>query len=31
MTTWVVKKEAPPGGEGRAFVNSGIRRDCHRF
>ena len=24
MTTWVVKKKAPPGGEGRAFVSSGM-------
>ena len=29
MTTWVVKKKAPPGVEGRAFVSSGMpaRRD----
>jgi SAM-dependent methyltransferase len=24
MTTWVLKKKAPPGGEGRAFVSSGM-------
>jgi len=24
MTTWVVKKKAPPGVEGRAFVSSGM-------
>jgi SAM-dependent methyltransferase len=24
MTTWVMKKKAPPGGEGRAFVSSGM-------
>jgi hypothetical protein len=24
MTTWVVKKNAPPGGAGRAFVSSGM-------
>lgn len=30
MTTWVVKKKAPPGGEARAFVSSGMpaRRPC---
>ena len=24
MTTWVMKKKAPPGGAGRAFVSSGM-------